>query len=349
MTDVVLALLSNLLATFSNNDAVATVFLLIFAGILYFCLDLFVEWRRSVRDNRRKVQHHLRIVQRSALPLLHELRKHIVLPDYKSKPDQLENLCFRIVHFLSSVRFFNKHTYDLERSPELDAADYFLSNKIPLMLRGNLYRDKKLDTETQEVLASALYSDKDASPFDFNILVFKETLPENLLFKEGCAAVARYLDYKDIDLDGDIDLESASWRSYATICHLFVYLADFYMNSTDLSIWEEYRVYCVNVVRAFGNDRKRARPLHLYRFNDLNNGYESTLTQSGYTRARVMNHFGLARLVRARGRRQADRHGVKIVSDSGLTWKEATRTTAFRYGADRSDIRKALAARISNT
>ena len=104
----------------------------------------------------------------------------------------------------------------------------------------------------------------------------------------------------------------------------------------------------MNVVQAFGIDNKRAKHLYIYRPNDLNESYVTTFTHYGYSKARIVNHFGLARLVQARGRNQAVRHGIKVVDGQGVTWKESMRTSHYPYGRDRSDIRKSLAARIHN-
>ncbi|MEQ1897627.1 MAG: hypothetical protein ABL971_09620 [Vicinamibacterales bacterium] len=341
MTDI-------LTAIFSNNSLAGTVALLIVAASGYFLLELFVEWRRAVRENRRQVQHYLRIVQRSALPLLHELRKHIILPDYLDKEGRLENLCFRIVHLLASIRHFNRNTYHLESSPELEAAEYFLANKIPMMLRGSLYRDKKLNTETQEVLAGAFSLDGNESPFDFTIAQYRKALAGNADFRECCSKVEVLLRYGSIDVDGDIDLESPQWRTYATLCHLFLYVADFYMNSTHLPTWEEYRVYCAAVAKAFNSDPRRAKGLYLYDQGDLSGDYVATFTSQGYSTWKMVNHFGLQRLLRARGRRYARRHGKKLVESQGLVWKELKRTTSLSYGPDRREVRRALSDRIWN-
>lgn len=239
-----------------------------------------------------------------------------------------ESTAYRLVLFLSLLKYFQTKTSEIVLYPLLDSLQEFTEHKIPVGLRGNLYRFKLLSTQVQERMSSLFDFDGNPRPSDFSLSHFRELLNKS----QNTQKVFKLaLDYFNIHIGPLRDHEtvaptSKEWKHLLAVCHATVYLMDFFQDYDQNSQWEEYRVYLVRVIKEW--NEHNAKKSYLYHIDDLRStNYLDTYPDSvliGFPLWRRVILFGWTKrrakylALRRRGKLFAKRHHKKKIVPRGV-------------------------------
>ena len=278
----------------------------------------------------------------------------------------VEVLAFRFLEFLWAGQQFRSKTQDLSNNATADELIYFISDKLPLMMRGKLYDPAgyitREDLEDLETFFSGItiLSPEGPTVHDmFRVLAADDGDGKRVAFGKLlsflCFDVAKFS-----ELNGSVNLSKDTIKLCA-IAHYTVYLIDVYQNLAHNSKWEEYRVLLVSIVKRVSviNNRK----IYLYFKNDVHHSYTLTFPENILKKHlcfRALIHLHLRPFwfprkwafywsLRWRARRFMYRHHKKRVTQSGVRIRADGHQYFIEFSEDVSNSRGQLAAYLTGS
>lgn len=253
-----------------------------------------------------------------------------------------ESTAFRLVNLLASMQEFTVGTLEVTNHTELSEALQFVHSKIPMGLRGNIFKSKggyapPLSTETQERIAAQYYCDESVFPLGLNVTEFLSEIEKGI---PGVHLISPVMQFLAVDPQTVKDLYASDTnlfsqptneqRQLLNVIHATVYLIDFIQDLGGTPQFEEYRLLLVKTLKLWS---ERVKRLYLYRPDDLRaDSYFATYSDIAARRykysnkwrivAHALSHRSDDALRRAalahRGNKYAKTHPSKVVSASGL-------------------------------
>lgn len=267
---------------------------------------------------------------------------------------RLESTVYRLVYFLATAKAFERRTAETAPFPLLERARQYLSHKIPVVLRGNLYGLRLLETEIQEELAAVFF--RPGGGEDLSVGRFCEILRADRRGRELFVKVLElflvHVPPRD-RLREDCFKDVPAARRLMALAHLGVYLADFCQDFSRTSQWEEYRFLFARFIRSWNSENEKKR--YLYEPGDLETdnyirSYPGRLSPLGLLEnlgrrvyfmpflVRQGEHLWKLATLNIRGGRAMRRHDLKEVWQSGIRIKENGVWKKFLWAGDISEV-----------
>ena len=343
----------------------------------------FIEWLRRISCRRELVERNLKLVVDSASALLSRICDILVTyPDEMKKvidaysPEQSrqrraqlipismnrhESTAYRLICFLAAVKYFERQTAETSSFPQLERIHQYLHHKIPVVLRGNLYGYKLLETEMQEELATAfLDSNISACAGDLSVSQFCKVVKDQddkyALFDKAlqffCASVPI-----STQLECNRLTDNQDSKHFMVLAQLGVYLADFCQDFGRTSQWEEYRLLFVCFIKQWNKTCMKKR--YLYEPGDIGTdnylrSFPGRLSPLGLLEnvgrrilfvpwlIRQAEHVWKLIALNIRGGRSMRRHDLKALRTFGLKIKVMEEWMSFRWNDDLPEVYSAV-------
>lgn len=183
--------------------------------------------------------------------------------------DWTEITAFRMLEFLWAAYNFRKKTEEVINDPEAMEIEYYLVDKMPLVLRGKIYGANFFTREDQEELTLFFYNTKVSSIEGPTLRNLVNLLHESEEARRIFSKLVRFIARKENSIQklaaGDIHSEDA--RKLSITAHFTIYLIDLYQRLAYSSKWEEYRVILVRILKRVNDNRDTS--VYLYYPKDI--------------------------------------------------------------------------------
>jgi hypothetical protein len=168
----------------------------------------------------------------------------------------LEVVAFRILEFQWSVHRFRTFTQSLINNPQIGEIEYFVVDKLPLVLRGRVYGTTFFSREEEEEMAH--FFPTDINPVEGPTM--KELVAALRTGKEHRRLFEKLVQYLAFDKPEIVSLSEGNFhdqdvKRHCNLTHYTIYLIDLFQKLAHSSKWEEYRVLLVRMLRRLNETR----------------------------------------------------------------------------------------------